>query len=54
MEIKLAIFGKNGCGKSSLANAIIGDVDITKIGDWNLLSPNYIGYLDQHYKNLDR
>lgn len=53
-EIKFAIFGKNGSGKSSIARAILNDSDIKKTGDWILPNTNYIGYLDQHYKNLDR
>jgi ATPase subunit of ABC transporter with duplicated ATPase domains len=51
---RVAIIGKNGSGKSSLVNAIIGNSEIERCGDWNLPNHNFIGYLDQHYRNLDQ
>jgi ATPase subunit of ABC transporter with duplicated ATPase domains len=50
---RVAIVGDNGCGKTTLIKAILGDECITKTGDWHVSNPQDIGYLDQHYKNLD-
>ncbi len=50
---KVAIHGDNASGKSTLIKAILDDNRITKSGEW--LCPNIqdIGYLDQHYSQLD-
>ncbi len=50
---KVAIHGDNASGKSTLIKAILGSSDINKSGEW--LCPNIhdIGYLDQHYSQLD-
>ncbi|WP_198691544.1 ABC-F family ATP-binding cassette domain-containing protein [Xenorhabdus lircayensis] len=50
---RLAIKGRNGSGKSTLARAIIGDPEIIRSGDWLIPQPRDIGYLDQHYANLN-
>ncbi|MDR2781096.1 MAG: ATP-binding cassette domain-containing protein [Holosporaceae bacterium] len=50
---RIAIVGNNGSGKTTLVRAILGDVNITKSGDWHASNPQDIGYLDQHYGNLD-
>ncbi|MDR2681452.1 MAG: ATP-binding cassette domain-containing protein [Holosporaceae bacterium] len=49
----VAIVGDNGSGKTTLVKAILGDADVMKSGDWNVPNPQDIGYLDQHYGNLD-
>ena len=50
---KAIIHGNNASGKSTLIKAILSDVNINKSGEW--LCPNIqdIGYLDQHYSQLD-
>jgi ATPase subunit of ABC transporter with duplicated ATPase domains len=50
---RVAVVGDNGSGKTSLIKAIMGDANITKSGDWHVPNPRDIGYLDQHYRNLD-
>jgi ATPase subunit of ABC transporter with duplicated ATPase domains len=50
---RIAVVGANGCGKTTLVKAILGDTNIVKFGDWYAPSPQDIGYLDQHYGNLD-
>jgi ATPase subunit of ABC transporter with duplicated ATPase domains len=50
---RVAVVGNNGSGKTTLVRAILGDVNITKSGDWHAPNPRDIGYLDQHYGNLD-
>lgn len=50
---RIAIIGDNGGGKSTLIKAILGDEGVYKTGDWFMLKKEDIGYLDQHYKNLD-
>ncbi len=49
----VAIIGKNGSGKTTLLRAIMNDPSVIKKGDWNIPKLSEIGYLDQHYKNLD-
>jgi ATPase subunit of ABC transporter with duplicated ATPase domains len=49
---RIAISGKNASGKSTLIKAILGKDEIFKTGDWHLPRIEYIGYLDQHYSNL--
>lgn len=50
---RLAIMGNNGSGKSTLVKAILGETDILRKGDWHVPKQEDIGYLDQHYNNLD-
>lgn len=50
---RLALVGKNGSGKSTLARAIMGDATLRHTGDWFVPAPHEIGYLDQHYTNLN-
>lgn len=49
----LAICGDNGSGKSTLLKAMMGDDAVVRKGEWYLPNPKDIGYLDQHYTNLD-
>lgn len=49
----VAIIGKNGSGKTTLLKAIMGDASVVKTGDWYVPKLSDIGYLDQHYGNLD-
>ena len=49
---RIAISGKNASGKSTLLKAILGKDAIFKTGDWYLPHVDHIGYLDQHYANL--
>jgi len=50
---RVAIIGNNGSGKTTLIRAILGDGQIHKSGEWYILKPEDIGYLDQHYSTLD-
>jgi ATPase subunit of ABC transporter with duplicated ATPase domains len=50
---RIAIVGDNGSGKTTLVRAILGDANVLKSGEWHVPSPQDIGYLDQHYGNLD-
>ncbi|NRA73404.1 MAG: ABC-F family ATP-binding cassette domain-containing protein [Rickettsiales bacterium] len=50
---RIAIIGKNSSGKSTLLGAILGKKHIFKTGSWQLPNNKYIGYLDQHYSNLN-
>lgn len=50
---RIAICGKNASGKSTFLKAILGDPHIYKTGSWQLTGLENIGYLDQHYSNLD-
>jgi ATPase subunit of ABC transporter with duplicated ATPase domains len=50
---RVAVVGDNGSGKTTLIRGILGNVNITKSGDWHAPNPCDIGYLDQHYGNLD-
>jgi ATPase subunit of ABC transporter with duplicated ATPase domains len=47
---KAVIQGVNGSGKSTLVKAIIGG-ELRVGGEWR--TPNAMGYLDQHYANLE-
>lgn len=49
---RIAISGKNASGKSTLLKAILDKDAIFKTGDWYLPRIDHIGYLDQHYSNL--
>jgi len=49
---RIAISGKNASGKSTLLKAVLDKDEIFKTGDWYLPHVDHIGYLDQHYSNL--
>lgn len=49
---KIAIMGRNGSGKTTFLKAILGDFDIYREGEWQILAREKIGYLDQHYQNF--
>lgn len=49
----LAITGDNGSGKTTIFKAILNDPDVIKKGFWDTPEIEDIGYLDQHYGNLD-
>ena len=50
---RIAIIGDNGSGKSTLIKALLHDPSVFVTGSWNMPLKNNIGYLDQHYSNLD-
>lgn len=50
---RLAFIGKNGSGKSTLARAIAHHRQLIQSGAWLLPAPDDVGYLDQHYANLN-
>lgn len=50
---RIGIVGKNAFGKSTLLKALLNNQDIEKKGYWKSIEPARIGYLDQHYANLD-
>lgn len=50
---RVALIGNNGSGKSTLFKAIRNDSRVTRTGNWVSPKPCHIGYLDQHYLNLD-
>ncbi|MDR0645681.1 MAG: ATP-binding cassette domain-containing protein [Elusimicrobiota bacterium] len=50
---KIAITGANASGKTTLLRAILGDPSVYKTGIWDIPKKEDIGYLDQHYNNLD-
>ncbi len=50
---KVAIHGDNASGKSTLIKAILGGLSINKSGEWLCPDSQNIGYLDQHYSQLD-
>lgn len=49
----IAIQGKNASGKSTLIKAILGDNSVTTSGSFHTINNKHIGYLDQHYSNLE-
>jgi len=49
---KMALQGANGSGKTTFLKAILGDPDICREGEWQILAREKIGYLDQHYQNV--
>ncbi|MDR2417367.1 MAG: ATP-binding cassette domain-containing protein [Holosporales bacterium] len=51
---RVALVGSNGCGKTTLMRAILGDVQVVRRGEWRVPSIEDIGYLDQHYDNLNK
>lgn len=50
---RLGIRGKNGSGKSTIVKAIL-DRKYRFNGQWDVTDSVNIGYLDQHYKNIDK
>lgn len=50
---KVVLQGNNGSGKSTLVKAILNHSSILRTGKWTTPEPNDIGYVDQHYSNLD-
>lgn len=50
---KILLQGNNGSGKTTFIKAILGNNKILRTGLWEILDNNEIGYLDQHYKNLE-
>lgn len=50
---KIAIVGDNGSGKSTFLKALLKKPDIQVSGVWSMPSQKHIGYLDQHYSNLN-
>ena len=51
---RIAIQGDNGSGKTTLIKAILGDESVCKTGEWHVVKREDVGYLDQHYANLQR
>ncbi|MDR0630490.1 MAG: ATP-binding cassette domain-containing protein [Holosporales bacterium] len=49
----IAIVGDNGAGKTTLFNAILSKANVVKSGNWLIPDIKDIGYLDQHYGNLE-
>jgi ATPase subunit of ABC transporter with duplicated ATPase domains len=50
---RMAITGDNGSGKTTLIKTILSDPDVNTTGDWILPKRDHIGYLDQHYSNIE-
>lgn len=50
---KIIIHGDNASGKSTILKAILGNISIVKSGEWICPNSQDIGYLDQHYSQLD-
>lgn len=50
---KISLVGENGCGKSTFIKALLGNIKLQTKGVWNTTSKEEVGYLDQHYHNLD-
>lgn len=50
---KLWLKGDNGSGKSSILKAIMGSQTLQRHGEWKMPVSHEIGYLDQHYQNLE-
>lgn len=50
---RMVLSGKNGAGKSTLIKGILNDPTVIRKGEWLRCRLEDVGYLDQHYKNLD-
>jgi ATPase subunit of ABC transporter with duplicated ATPase domains len=50
---RIAIIGDNGSGKSTIIKALLRDLSVAITGQWSMPSKDIIGYLDQHYSNLN-
>lgn len=50
---RIAIIGDNGTGKSTFIKAVLRDPSIVIDGQWLMPTQHTIGYLDQHYANLE-
>lgn len=50
---RVGIVGKNASGKSTLLKALLGHEHIKREGQWLVPPTHEIGYLDQHYRNLN-
>lgn len=50
---KAALIGRNASGKTTLIRALTGEKEVLKSGVWITPKKENIGYLDQHYSNLD-
>ena len=50
---KAALIGRNASGKTTLLRALTDDRNVLKNGVWIVPKKENIGYLDQHYSNLD-
>lgn len=50
---KVALIGRNASGKTTLLRALTGEKEVLKSGVWITPKKENIGYLDQHYSNLD-
>ncbi|WP_424245277.1 ATPase subunit of ABC transporter with duplicated ATPase domains [Elusimicrobium posterum] len=50
---RMAIVGDNASGKTTLVKALLENPAVKKTGDWTIPKQQDIGYLDQHYNNLD-
>ena len=53
LKDKVAINGSNGSGKTTFVRALMQMPGIVYDGDWQLPKRSDIGYVDQHYANLD-
>lgn len=50
---RVALIGDNGSGKTTLLKAIMGQTAVITTGEWHLVNTDEVGYLDQHYGNLE-
>lgn len=50
---KVSISGNNASGKTTFIKAIMQNQSVSVSGDWVLPKPSDIGYLEQHYTNLN-
>jgi ATPase subunit of ABC transporter with duplicated ATPase domains len=50
---KAALTGANASGKTTFLRAVMSDPNVLTTGSWQVPKRENIGYLDQHYANLD-